>query len=246
MRVAARVLGVVLAGVLSAATVGAEPLDVTDPTSRPIRVEFEVSEDPTVVGESWSAPFQATYAATGNVGTVVVPASGYAAAIETHDLDFFDLLLLWTLVPGSASELRIDIDLTTLEATAQPASHQITIPTPPQIGSVTRELDTAATAGFTFHPDLEEFPIFCTSSEFVPCLIVPGAPYDPQSGTLHAVGSDLLDAPDVEIRGFSRAGDLRLSELPASSVPALPAFGAWGAAVVLAVAARRRFRARRR
>jgi hypothetical protein len=44
------------------------------------------------------------------------------------------------------------------------------------------------------------------------------------TGTLNTVGSDHLVAPDIDLRSFSRAGDLRLSELGAVTVPAIPGF----------------------
>lgn len=243
-------VGLILWAGLLPAPARAEPVDLADPTPRAIQVEFEVSDDPAVVGQTWSAPFEATYSAAGNVGTVVIPAPVYTAAIRTHDLDYYDLLFAWSLVLGSASSFRLDIDLTTLEATAQTAGYQIAIDNPsipPQNGTLTRDLATTTTAGYTLHPSFGDFPLFCDSDEIVPCLFVPGAPYDPATGELNAVGLDFLDAPDIQVNGFSRAGDLRLSEMPA--VPALPVYGAWGVAALLmtlAAAAGRRAATRRR
>jgi hypothetical protein len=213
------------------ALAGAEPLDVSDPTPRTIQIEFEISVNPATAGQTWSAPFEATYSATGNTGTVVVSASEYASAIATHDLDYFGVLMSWSLVPGSATAFRLDIDLSTLEATAQTASYEVLLtglPVPDQFGTVTRELSTTATAGFAFLPQFPGFPFFCT-----PCIPVPGGPYNPATGTLNAVGSDVLDAPDVDLQSFSRAGDLRLSELPAPAVPAVSGYGLLGLAALL-------------
>lgn len=64
-------------------------------------------------------------------------------------------------------------------------------------------------------------------------LIVPGAPYDPTTGKINAVGSDQLVAPDINLLGFSRAGDLRLTESSAQPIPALSTYGLLGLAVGL-------------
>ena len=196
-------------------------------------MEFEISADPATVGQAFSESFEATYSATGNTGTVLISSAEYESAIQTHDLDYFDSMMVWSLVSGSASDFELEIDLTTLEATAQLLSYQVLITDPvpfPQIGTVTRDLSTTATAGFAFLPQFPGFPFFCST-----CLLVPGAAYDPVTGTINAVGSDHLVAPDIpSLSGFSRAGDLRLSESPAQAVPALSRYGLWGLAVVLA------------
>ena len=141
-------------------------------------------------------------------------------------------MMTWSLISGSASDFTLDIDLTTMEATAQPLSYQVLITDPvpfPQNGTVTRDLSTTATAGFAFLPQFPGFPFFCDT-----CTLVPGAPYDPATGKINAVGSDHLVAPDIpSLTSFSRAGDLRLSESPAQAVPALSTYGLWGLAVVL-------------
>ena len=217
---------------LSPAPAWAQPLDLADPTPRTIRVEFEISVDPGTVGQTYSEPFVSSYSATGNTGTVVIPGAVYESAIQTHDLDYFDTMMTWSLVGGSASDFTLDIDLTTLEATAQPLGYEVSITDPvpfPQNGTVTRELSTTATAGFAFLPQFPGFPFFCDT-----CTLVPGAPYDPATGKLNAVGSDHLVAPDIpSLTGFSRAGDLRLSESPARAVPASSSYGLWGLAVAL-------------
>jgi hypothetical protein len=214
---------------LCPAVARAQPLDLADPTPRTIQVEFEVSADPATVGQTYSTSFDATYSATGNTGTVVISGAEYEAAIQAFGLDYFDVILTGTLVSASASDFVLDIDLTTLEGTALPFSYQISITSPvQQIGTVTRNLSTTALAGFAFVPEIPGFPVFC---DF--CLIVPGAPYDPTTGKINAVGSDQLDAPDIDLLGFSRAGDLRLTESAAPSIPALSTYGLAGLAVGL-------------
>ena len=223
-------LGSVLAWALVPATAGAEPLDVSDPTPRRIQIEFEISQSPLAIGQTWSTPFEARYSATGNTGTVVVLAPTYASAIATDQLDYFEVITDWSLIPGTATEFRLDIDLTTLQAVAQTASYEVSLDvSPPQNGDVTRMLSTTAVAGFGSHPSFPGFPFFCTTS----CVIVPGAPYDPVTGRLNAVGRDILDAPDVDLQSFSRAGDLRLSEASAPAVPVVPVLGLVGIGALL-------------
>jgi hypothetical protein len=208
-----------LVGWIAPAPAGAEPLNLADPTPRAIQVEFEVSIPPSTVGQTFSLPFEGSYSASGNTGTVVVSAAEYESAIEDPGLDYFGALVTATLIGGSASDFVLDIDLSTGEATLQPLSYQVSIQEPvQQNGSVSRDLSTTAVAGFGTHPSFPGFPFFCTT-----CVLVPGAPYDPNTGKINTVGSDRLVAPDIDQLSFSRAGDLRLSESPA--VPALSIFG---------------------
>ena len=210
----------------------ARPLNLADPTPRAIQVQFEISVDPGIIGQTYSESYVATYSATGNTGTVVISSAVYEAAIQTHDLDYFDTMMTWSLISGSASDFTLDIDLTTREATAQPLSYQVLITDPvpfPQNGTVTRDLSTIATAGFAFLPQFPGFPFFCDT-----CTLVPGVTYDQATGKINAVGTDALVAPDIpSLTGFSRAGDLRLSESPEQVVPALSTYGLWGLAVVV-------------
>ena len=176
---------------------------------------------------------------------MVISGPVYGSAVQSHELDYFDSMMIWSLISGSVSEFRLDIDLTTMEATAQPLDYQVLITDPvpfPQIGAITRDLSTTALAGFAFLPEYPGFPFFCDT-----CTLVPGAPYDPASGKINAVGMDLLVAPDIPgLIGFSRAGDLRLSESPAQAVPALSSFAIWGLAVALMGFAFRLIRRERR
>jgi hypothetical protein len=220
----------VLAVGLAAARASAEPLDLSDTTPRSIRVEFETSLSPLTIGQVFSAPVAASYSVTGNTGTVVIASANYASAIQTQLLDYFGYMMTWSLVPGSASAFVLHIDLTTKQATAELATYDTDIQSPvQQLGDVARTLSTTATAGFTVLPQYPNFPFFCPT-----CLLVPGAPYDPVTGKLNAVGSDHLDAPDIDLTSFSRAGDLRLSESPAPAVPALSAVGIGSLVVALA------------
>ena len=195
----------------------AQPLDISNTSPRAIAVEFEISADPGTVGVSYSPPFAATYSVAGNLGTVTVAAADYEAAILGHDLDYMISTFAAPLVPGSVSDFVIEIDLTTLEATAQTASYQIALSFPfPNTGTVTRDVATTTVAGYGFDASIPGFPFFCP---FAGCLIVPGASYDVVSGTLNAVGEDHLIAADIDLSSFARAGDLRLSEVPAVPIP---------------------------
>lgn len=192
----------------------AVPLDVSDPTLRTVLVEFEISSAPDTVGATFSAPLPATYAASGNTGTLSMPGATYESVVDL--LDYFG----FPLIPSTSDDFELSIDLTTLAATAQPMTFQVDIDVqgvPQQTGIVTRSLGTDATAGFVFVASAPGVPVFCTSdppAPFPPCTLVPGSAYDPATGLLNAVGSDALVAPDVSLTAFSRAGDLRLSEIP--------------------------------
>jgi hypothetical protein len=219
----------VLVCFLTPAPIRAEPLDVADPTPRAIQVELEVSTAPETIGKIYSPPFAATYSASGNTGTVVISAAEYESILLALGFDYFDLAVVASLIIGSASDFTLDIDLTTLEGTAQPFRYQMSITNPvQQIGTVTRNLSTTATAGFGYNPAIPGFPFFCTT-----CFLVPGAPYDPITGKINAVGSGELIAPDIDLTSFSRAGDLRFSEIEATAVPGLARLGLGGLVVLL-------------
>ena len=222
-----------LIGWLTPALAGAQPLNVADPTPRTIRVQFEISDNPLLVGQTYSEPVDAQYSVTGNIGMVVIPHATYEAAIQTQDLDYFGLLTTWSLIGGSASDFALDIDLTTLEAVVVPHTYQVSITSPvQQVGTVSRVLFSTNTAGFGYFPGYGTFPFF-TTTPCGTCALVPGAPYDPITGKVNAVGRDRLVAPDITLNSFSRVGDLRLSEIPTPGVPALSGYALGGLVVVL-------------
>ena len=223
----------VLVCCLTPASTRAEPLDVADPTPRAIAVEFEVSSAPQTIGQVYSTSFAATYSASGNTGTVVISAAEYESILLALGFDYFDLAVVATLILGSTTDFTLDFDLTTLEGTAQPFSYQISITDPiPQNGTVTRDLSTTVAAGFGANPAIPGFPFFCTPP-LPGCLAVPGAPYDPLTGKINAVGSGTLISPDINLASFSRAGDLRFSETQAPVLPALSSPGLGGLVVLL-------------
>lgn len=163
------------------------PLDILDGTARDVHVQVEGSGDLSIVGQSFGPEFPATYSASGNIGTLVISA-------ETHELM---LAGSFPPIPGTFTPIIIEFDLTTFEATSQPASGAMGSG---QIGeSFTQHaLDSLATGGF-IGPDLP--PLFCTSQAYVDyactiapafcgqtCTLVPGEPYDPATGLVNLVG----------------------------------------------------------
>ena len=89
---------------LTPALAWAQPLNLADPTPRTIKVQFEISLAPNVIGQTYSPSYTATYSATGNTGTVVISRAVYESAIETHDLDYFG----FELIDGSASDFTLE------------------------------------------------------------------------------------------------------------------------------------------
>lgn len=102
---------------LSAPPAAAIPLDVFDTTPRTVLVEFETSASPGVVGQTYSSQFQASYSASGNVGTLVIAAAVYESAMQALGSVGFTFQ---PLIAGSVSDFSLNIDLTTLEATTNP------------------------------------------------------------------------------------------------------------------------------
>lgn len=232
-----------LAALLGALPATAQaPLDVLDPTPRDVLLQFEISANLATVGQTFGPTFPATYSVSGNTGTLVI-------STATHEL--IRSGGGWSPVPGSFTPIVFAIDLTTLEATSQPAGGQIESG-PVTLAFTQNVLDTTALGGF-MGPDVPSF--FCTSQQevddaclLVPifcgqvCTIVPGSPYDPATGRVNLIGSETQTGCDGAVCSgpfdfFTAGGDLQLSEAP--GVPALSPLGALTLAVLLAVAAAR-------
>jgi hypothetical protein len=210
-----------------AAASAGTPLDVLDPSPRDVLVEVENSSDLSVVGASFGPPVAATYSASRNVGTLVIPVSSH----EAMRAGFL------TPIPGTFTPIVIEIDLTTLAATSQTASGSLQSG-PVGMAFVQNPLATTTTGGFITGGDIFT-PIFCTSQAevddaclIVPafcnsiCVLVPGAPYDEASGKVNLVGSETQQGCDGAICSgpftlFTGNGDLRLTELSAPPLPAL-------------------------
>ena len=228
MRFAGRSRGLCFVPLLLASSAFAQqPLDILDPSPRDVLVEVENSADLSVVGLSFGPPHLASYSATGNVGTLVIP-------VASHE-DMRSGFL--TPVPGTFTPIVIQIDLTTLSATSQAASGIL------QNGNIgmaftQNPLSTEATAGYISGGDIPG-PHFCTSQAEVDqacltipafcsatCVLVPGALYDVGTGTVNLVGSEQQEGCDGAICSgpfffFSERGDLRLTEPAVAEVPTL-------------------------
>jgi hypothetical protein len=221
--------GVLAAFLLLPAALAAEPLHLNDPTPRDVLVQVENSGNPGVVGQSFAPPVPATYSASGGTGTLVIP-------IESHQALRMSPAI--PPVPGSFTPFVISIDLATGAATSQPASgaHAGGGQT---FSFTTNALATSGPAGFM----PSQAQVFCTSG--AGCTLVPGAPYDPLTGEINLVGSEVQEGCDGSfcippVTFFSRQGDLRLSEAPV--VPALP--GLAGAVLFLGLGCAAAFRRR--
>lgn len=214
--VAALVLG-------ASARADAVPLDPYAPTPRAILVELESSLDVGAVGVTYGPPVPATWSVSGGIGTVTIP-------IASHEQM---RTVAIPPVPGSYTPFVIQIDLGDLSATSATASGE-NAAGGQSIAFTQNPLGTDTLAG---HLSSQSAPLFCTSQQEVDaqcqvnpsycgltCEIVPGAAYDPATGKLNLVGSELIEACDgfcfPPFLFFSEAGDLRLSE--AGSVPAFP------------------------
>src|SRR5262245_35976575 len=95
----------------AASPVAGEPLDPFDPTPRAISVELEDSTDLDVVGVSYGDPVAASYSVSGGVGTVVTPVASHEQ-LRNQGL---------TPIPGTFTQVVIQIDLGDLGATSQSA-----------------------------------------------------------------------------------------------------------------------------
>jgi hypothetical protein len=207
---------------------GGAPLDISDPTPRNVFVQVESSSSLGTVGQTFGPAFPATWSASGNTGTLTI-------SVETHEqMRAGD----WQPIPDTFDPIVFQIDLTTLEATSQPASGAIQSGQL-GLGFTQQVLSTTGTAGYA-GPSVP--PLFCTSQAeidmfcmFVPsfcgqtCTIVPGNEYDPDTGEINLVGRETQSGCDGGVcQGpfdfFTQRGDLRLTE--AAEVPALPGPGA--------------------
>ena len=210
-----RSLCAALVGIATPAAIAQTPLDVFDPTPRDVLVQANVS-------------FIATYSASGNTGTLVIP----VAAHEQMRSGFLDP------VPTTFTPITIDIDLTTFEATSSPASGAMSSG-PISLSFATGVLDTTALAGF-MGPSVP--PLFCTSQAEVDafcmvvplfcgqvCTIVPGVNYNGSTGEVQLVGSESQQGCDGAVCSgpFTYFSDLDLQlfeapELGMADSPTVP------------------------
>jgi hypothetical protein len=207
---------------------GGAPLDVSDPTPRSVFVQVETSSNLGTVGQTFGPAYPATWSTAGSTGTLTISAATHAQ-MRTAGTGF-------TPVANSFTPIVIAMDLTSLEATSQPASGAMVAG---QLGfSFTQQvLGTTATAGYASGGNAPA-PLFCTSQaqldqlcQIVPqlcgmtCNLVPGHEYEPATGEINLVGRETQSGCDGGMcQGpfdlFTGRGDLRLSE--AAEVPVLP------------------------
>lgn len=115
-----------------------QPLDVSDPTPRPIHVAFEDSVDPGVVGASFGPELAAFYSEQAGIGTISIPVSSHEAARSGGS----------TAVPGSFTPVVIEVDLGSLEATSQPASGAVELFPGTGFSFTQHALGTTTVAGY--------------------------------------------------------------------------------------------------
>ncbi len=195
------------AATLLAGSASALPLDLANPAPRTLLVEIENSGDPRIVGASYYPAVTGAYSSDGSTGRIVVAGT----SLETLYQGF-----TFPPVPGSFSDLVVEIDLATLEVVVEPLNLVFRHSTGVNFGFVGNGLDSTAIGGVF---DLFS-AVFCTTS--IPesaCSPIPGAPYDPATGTLNAIGSYDVPFNPEDPTGFvpplfDTHGDLRLSEVP--------------------------------
>jgi hypothetical protein len=185
-----RCLALLVLALLVTFPAAAEPLSVHIPFSRPILLEFEY----------YAATYPATYTVWGNTGTVTLAASYYESYLAAYGRACCSGVTL-----GTFSDFTVTIDLTTLEA-AGSAYGVVGF-----LNGLATRISTTTSSGWFVHPELGG-PLFCDPLTLPGCIAVPTAPYDPQTGTLTAVGYDRV-SHHVAIDWFSFVGDLRLSEM---------------------------------
>ncbi len=225
MRRRALVKAVVLVACWAPLVARAEPLDVADLAARSILIE--------VPGTALQIPGNYGPKLVGGIpslteGEVEIAAGDYESYLaEVGDSPG------GVPVPGSFSDVILVVDVPSLSVTADPITGQVDISVGPLADRV-RTLGTARTAGsqvVQVAPGVF-FTIFCDGpTEFGPCQIVPGSPFDTATGEFTMVGDDTLTHPDITDPRFAKyfaSNSFRLNESPL----AVPGLGSWGLAAL--------------
>ncbi len=181
------------------------PLDLTDPTSREIRIEFDTEViDFAAIGGAFSLPAPASFDSDGTVATVVLD----GALLEARITALFEGLI--TPIPGSFTDFVMTLEVATGEVLSLTSTGSID--TDVGLFDFQQSLQSDATLGFLLAPVLDvEFPFACTSGP--DCTLVAGQPLDPATGQVVAVGEIVGILNPI----FSPFGDLRLTEQAAIS-----------------------------
>ena len=175
------------------------PADLGNATPRTIGIEFELSLDDTVVGQSWAnRPLDAQLTSAGDQRTVTLPAASWEPLLVLGGAP---------VVPGTASDWVGVFDAVTgdLQAVSWTYQSQSDLDTYRYLGS------SVAAGGIDSSPF--GLGVFCSP---LPCeTVVPNLPYDTATGEAHGIGG--LDIP--LLNGFPppndvfAPSDIRLSEL---------------------------------
>lgn len=212
---------------LTFSSLAQEPFDISNRATRTVMVQVENSNDPAVVGQSFSAPVPATYYVQGNTGHIVLsPASHGELRLEGYSPE----------VTAEFPELDLQIDLTTLEVSSQPQttwSHiglhdyfdtttgimQHGMSTDAAVGVISPDFTDSLCPDQTYIDQwCNEDGIFCGQT----CSPILGLPYDPDTGLVNLVGSETRQTcarcccgPPLE--SFTHHGDLLITEMAALS-----------------------------
>lgn len=194
------------------------PLDLADPTPRPIRVRFEVSppDEPGRLDATWSVARAATLEPVADRGLVriAVPAREVEAQLRSTGTD---------ALAGSFSDFVWLLDPETGEVVEATLSGRVreSIRLGPLRTSAVVEIDvamsTARSAGF----DRSRFLGLRTNALCEPpaaggtdasCVGVPAVPFDPSRGYVNAVGRVQAASSFAKVVAFSPLGEIQLTE----------------------------------
>lgn len=202
---------------LAAAGIGqADPLDLMDPTPRPIEVRFEVSppDQPGRLDAVWSEPRSGRIEVTGRADRVQIriPASEMERHLRSTGT---------AVVPGSFSDFVWVLDRATgdvLESRLEGRIHErIAVgPFATRVAvGIHVDMSTHRRGGFrtTHAPFGIETHAFCAPEEGAEgCVPVESRRFDPRDGYVNAVGVIRAATPLAELRAFSPLGEVRFSE----------------------------------
>ncbi len=205
-------------GWLSAGRLAAAPVDLRDPTSRRIQVEFEISppDQPGRLNGFWS-PVRVAYLRTDPERRTVeirIPAVEIEAHLRSTGTD---------AVPGTFSDFRWVLDRETGEVVRATLSgrireHLVLGPIRSSaLVDIFVDMTTRTDSGYRPARGLlgRETHLHCVPSrDSDRCTAVVPIPYDPTDGYVNAVGSLLVATPIIRVRAFSPLGEARFSEGP--------------------------------
>jgi hypothetical protein len=196
-------VGVLALAVLLPRAAAAVPVDLTNPTPRTVRIEIDQEQhDYAARGGAYTLPLDATFTSNGTVATIDVDGSAVGAFVDAY---FAGAV---SAVRGSFSDYVLTIDVASgavLSATVSGTLSTVVGDVP-----IAQTASSSDVAGFQLFPFMGfTIPLFCTSGDG--CTLVPGAPYDPLTGTANAVGIIVTSVFNT----LTPFGDIRLSELPA-------------------------------